>query len=79
MKSYEKIIFYYIPIKPDIIVLIILSFIGLNMIVDTFRKEECEKIIDKKSNGHPLLFYGNITMINESLSSLLVDHSSHTV
>lgn len=43
-----KIIFHYIPIKPDIIVLIILSFIGINMIIETFKKEECEKIIDLK-------------------------------
>lgn len=43
-----KIIFHYIPIKPDIIVLIILSFIGIDMIIETFKKEECEKIIDLK-------------------------------
>lgn len=44
-----KMIFYYIPIKPDIIVLVILSFIGINMIIDTFKKDDCEKSIDKKS------------------------------
>lgn len=43
-----NIIFHYIPIKPDIIVLIILSFIGLNMVIDTFKHEECDKIIDNK-------------------------------
>lgn len=43
-----KIIFYYIPIKPNIIVLIILSFIGINMIIDTFKHEECDKIVSIK-------------------------------
>lgn len=43
-----KIIFYYIPIKPNIIVLIILLFIGINMIIETFKHEECDKLIDNK-------------------------------
>ena len=43
-----KIIFYYIPIKPDIIVLIILSFIGINMIIETFKQKKCDKLIDNK-------------------------------
>ena len=42
-----KIIFHYIPIKPDIIVLIILAFIGTNMIIETFKKNDCDKCIDK--------------------------------
>ena len=41
-----NLIFNYIPIKPDIIVLVILVFIGINMIMDTFKKEECDKNID---------------------------------
>lgn len=70
-----KIIFYYIPIKPDIIVLIILSFIGLNMIVDTFRKEEREKIIDKKS----MLLFGFAVSLDAfsvgiSLSNITKDY-----
>lgn len=42
-----KIIFHYIPIKPDIIVLIILAFIGINMIIETFKDNDCDKCIDK--------------------------------
>lgn len=42
-----KIIFHYIPIKPDIIVLIILAFIGTNMIIETFKDNDCDKCIDK--------------------------------
>lgn len=41
-----NLIFNYIPIKPDIIVLVILVFIGINMIIDTFKKEDCDKSID---------------------------------
>lgn len=41
-----KIVFHYIPIKPDIIILIILTFIGINMIIEAFKKEECIKCID---------------------------------
>lgn len=41
-----NLIFNYIPLKPDIIVLVILVFIGINMIMDTFKKEEYEKNID---------------------------------
>ena len=41
-----NLIFNYIPIKPDIIVLVILVFIGINMIMDTFKKEESDKNID---------------------------------
>lgn len=41
-----KIIFHYIPIKPDIIVLIILSFIGINMIIETFKNNNYDKCMD---------------------------------
>lgn len=37
-----------IPIKPNIIVFIVLTFIGIEMIIDTFKKEDNIKIMTKK-------------------------------
>lgn len=49
-----KIILKVIPISADIIVCIVLSFIGIEMIIDTFKKEEEVKIMSIKE----LLLFG---------------------
>lgn len=43
----------YIPIKPYIIVFIILTFIGIEMIIDSFKKKEV-----KKMNGFQSILFG---------------------
>ncbi len=47
-KSIGTLLLNLIPINPNIIVLIVLSFIGLEMIIDTFTKEEEIKIMSLK-------------------------------
>jgi putative Mn2+ efflux pump MntP len=49
-----NIILKLIPIKPNIIVCIVLTFIGIEMIIDTFKKEEEIRIMNKKE----LLIFG---------------------
>ena len=49
-----NILLRLIPINPEIIVCIVLSFIGLEMIIDTFKKEEEVKIMKTKE----LLLFG---------------------
>lgn len=43
-----NIILKIVPIKPEIIVCIVLSFIGIEMIIDTFKEEENIKIMTLK-------------------------------
>ena len=43
-----KIIVNLIPINPDIIVCIVLTFIGIEMIIDSFKEEENIKIMNYK-------------------------------
>lgn len=43
-----KIILNLIPINPDIIVCIVLTFIGIEMIIDSFKEEENIKIMNYK-------------------------------
>jgi putative Mn2+ efflux pump MntP len=43
-----KMILKIIPINPNIIVAIVLSFIGIEMIIETFKKEESIKIMPLK-------------------------------
>lgn len=49
-----NILLKIIPIKPEIIVCIVLSFIGIEMIIDTFKKEENIKPMSLKE----LLLFG---------------------
>lgn len=49
-----NLIFKIIPINPDIIILVVLSFIGIEMLIDTFKKDDDIKIMKLKE----LLLFG---------------------
>lgn len=49
-----KLILKIIPINPNIIVLVVLSFIGIEMIIETFKNDEEIKILNTKE----LLLFG---------------------
>lgn len=49
-----KIFLKLFPINPDVIVFIVLAFIGIQMIIESLRHDE----VDKKTNFLELLFFG---------------------
>lgn len=68
-----KIFLKLFPINPDVIVFIVLSFIGIQMIVESIKHEE----VDKKTSFLELLFFGLAVSIDSFSVGIGLSSISH--